>query len=139
MISIIDRTHFIILNELLRPFGISAGQFPFFISLIKKQNVMQETLARHFHIDKGAVARAVNKLVDAGYVQRIPDPNNRRAVRLFLTEKGIEISPKIEKIEQEWEEKMYSCIPQKDRLQFYSLMQTMTYSCLQTLEKTEGT
>jgi predicted transcriptional regulator len=36
------------------------------VCFLKKQNVKQDTLARHFPIDKGAVARAVTKLVDAG-------------------------------------------------------------------------
>ncbi|MEN6395780.1 MAG: MarR family transcriptional regulator [Methanoregula sp.] len=138
MISIIDRTHFVILNERLRPFGISAGQFPVIISLIKKQNVMQDTLARHFHIDKGAVARAVIKLVHAGYVRRIPDPENRRAVRLFLTEKGEQIAPEIEKIDREWEEMMYSSLTKEDRLLFSLLIRRITDSCRETLEKTEG-
>ena len=138
MISIIDRTHFVILNERLRPFGISAGQFPVIISLIKKQNVMQDTLARHFHIDKGAVARAVIKLVNAGYVRRIPDPDNRRAVRLFLTKKGEQIAPEIEKIDREWEEMMYSSLTKEDRLLFSLLIRRITDSCCETLEKTEG-
>jgi len=138
MISIIDRTHFVILNERLRPFGLSAGQFPVIISLIKKQNVMQDTLARHFHIDKGAVARAVIKLVNAGYVRRIPDPDNRRAVRLFLTKKGEQIAPEIEKIDREWEEMMYSSLTKEDRLLFSLLIRRITDSCCETLEKTEG-
>jgi DNA-binding MarR family transcriptional regulator len=138
MISIIDRTHFVILNEKLRLFGLSAGQFPILVCLLKKQNVMQETLVRHFRIDKGAVARAVTKLVDGGYVRCIPDPDNQRAVRLFLTEKGEKIAPEIERIDHEWEKMMYSCLQKEDHPRFSSLIRSMADSCSKTLEKTEG-
>ncbi len=67
------------------------------------QNVTQETLARHFHIDRGTIARSVRKLEDAGYVIRTIDPDNRRAVRLFLSEKGITIIPDLIRIDTEWE------------------------------------
>jgi DNA-binding MarR family transcriptional regulator len=137
MISIVNRTHYIVLNERLRQFGLSAGQFPVLICLIKKQNVMQDTLARHFHIDKGAVARAVTKLVDAGYVQRIPDPDNRRAVRLFLTEKGEQIVPEIKRIDREWEEMTCSCLPPDDRQRFGQFLSKIAGSCMDTLKNME--
>ncbi|MFA6364173.1 MarR family winged helix-turn-helix transcriptional regulator [Methanoregula sp.] len=138
MISIINRTHFVALNEQLRPLGLSAGQFPILLCLIKKQNVMQDTLARHFRIDKGAIARAVTKLEDAGYVKRIVDPGDRRAVRLFLTPKGEEIASVIEQIDHEWEELMYSCIRPEDRPQFYLLIRRIADSCCESLKKAEA-
>ena len=136
MISIVNRTHFVVLNEQLKPFGLSAGQFPVMICLIKKQNVMQDTLVRHFRIDKGSIARAVTKLETAGYVRRITDPYNRRAVRLFLTEKGEQIAPEIKRIDREWEESMYACLSSEERTQFCSLIRRIAESCLVTLEKT---
>jgi MarR family transcriptional regulator, transcriptional regulator for hemolysin len=100
--------------------------------------VKQDTLVQHFPIEKGAVARSVTKLVDAGYVRRIPDPDTRRAVRLFLTEKDETIAPEIERIDHEWEEMMYSCLQKEDRPQYSSLIRSMSDSCRETLEKTEG-
>jgi len=61
--------------------------------LYKKQNIMQETLVRHYHLDKGTIARSVRKLEDAGYIRQIIDPDNPRAVRLFLTKKGERAAP----------------------------------------------
>ncbi len=93
VISITSRSRFIFLNDRLMPLGLSAGQFPVLMLLYKEQNIMQETLVRHYHLDKGTIARAVKKLEDAGYIRRIVDPANRRAVRLFLTEKGEQAAP----------------------------------------------
>lgn len=137
-ISIISRTHVVLINERLRPFGLSAGQFPVLISLIKKQDVMQDTLARHLHIDKGAVARTVTKLVAAGYVRRTTDPANRRTVRLFLTQKGEAIAPALLRIDQDWEETACSCLSPADREKFCSLTGAVARTCLATLETLEA-
>jgi len=137
-ISIISRTHVVLINERLRPFGLSAGQFPVLISLIKKQDVMQDTLARHLHIDKGAVARTVTKLEEAGYVRRTTDPANRRTVRLFLTQKGEEIAPALLRIDREWEETACSCLSPADRAKFCSLTEAVARTCLTTLETIEA-
>ena len=103
VISITSRGRFVFLNDRLRPMGLSAGQFPVLMLLYKEQNIMQETLVRHYHLDKGTIARAVRKLEDGGYIRRITDPGNRRAVRLFLTEKGEHAIPLLHSINREWE------------------------------------
>lgn len=103
VVSLICRSRFVFLNTRLRPLGLSAGQFPVLMLLAKEQNIMQDTLVRHYHLDKGTIARAVRKLEDGGYIRRITDPGNRRAVRLFLTEKGEHAIPLLHAINREWE------------------------------------
>ena len=103
VVSLVNRSKFVFLNNRLRPLGLSAGQFPVLMLLAKEQNIMQDTLVRHYHLDKGTIARAVRKLEDGGYIRRITDPGNRRAVRLFLTEKGEHAIPLLQAINREWE------------------------------------
>src|SRR5665647_11790 len=99
VVSITSRGRVIFLNNRLRPLGLSAGQFPVMMLLAKEQNIMQETLVRYYHLDKGTIARAVKKLEDSGYIRRIVDPANRRAVRLFLTEKGEKVGAVLQAID----------------------------------------
>ncbi|MFA4860452.1 MarR family winged helix-turn-helix transcriptional regulator [Methanoregula sp.] len=108
IVSIINRGKFIFLNDRLRRLDLSAGQFPVLMLLYKEQNITQETLVRHYHLDKGTIARAVKKLEAAGYIRRIVDPTNRRAVRLFLTEKGEQVIPYLKEIHTEWNEQVFT-------------------------------
>lgn len=103
LISIIFRTRFIFLNQQLQSFGLSAGQYPIILHLLGNQNITQETLVKKFHIDRGTIARAVKKLEHAGYITRKTDPENRRAVRLFPTEKARLVAPDLIRIDSEWE------------------------------------
>ncbi|MDO9035206.1 MAG: MarR family transcriptional regulator [Methanoregula sp.] len=125
VISITSRGRFIFLNDRLRPLGLSAGQFPVLMLLYKEQNIMQETLVRHYHLDKGTIARAVRKLEDAGYIRRIVDPDNRRAVRLFLTEKGERVAPVLQEINREWEEQVCTGLSRDEKETLNSLMRTV--------------
>lgn len=124
-LSLTSRGRYIFLNDQLRPLGLSAGQVPVLMLLYKEQNIMQETLVRHYHLDKGTIARAVKKLKDAGYIRRIVDPANRRAARLFLTEKGEKTAPVLQAIDREWESQICSGLSQEETDTLRTLMRTV--------------
>ena len=134
IISIIYRTHLIFLNAELKKYGITASGFLVLMHLSQEQNVIQDDLARRFHIDKSAIARAVQKLESAGFVRRIIYPSDRRASHLILTQKGNEIIPEIIRIEKLWEEIALAGICQEKRYQVYSLLGLMVENSLKIAE-----
>ena len=46
-------------------------------------------LVEEFGIDKGAISRQVQQLVDLGFVERTPDPADGRAMTLAVTDEGL--------------------------------------------------
>src|SRR5690606_33913675 len=84
-------------------YDLSAGQLFALLYLSKRQGTPQDALARHFHHNKATIARAIDRLERTGFVRRTVDPENRRAVRLYLTRKGDDIIPVILAIDREWE------------------------------------
>ena len=134
--SIIFRTRSIILNNQLKSLNISAGQFPIMMYLLKHQNVTQETLARHFHIDRGTIARSVKKLEDAGYIIRTIDPENRRAVRLFLSEQGRTITPELIRIDTNWEETVSTTLTGPEKMQFREILMKVATASIQGIRDT---
>ncbi|MDO9326185.1 MAG: MarR family transcriptional regulator [Methanoregula sp.] len=136
VVSITSRGRFIFLNDRLRPLGLSAGQIPVLMLLYNEQNITQETLVRHYQIDKGTIARAVKKLEDAGFIRRITDPDNRRAVRLFLTEKGEQVAPMLRAINREWEEQVCSGLSKMEKESLTTLMRTVAQNSYKHIENT---
>jgi DNA-binding MarR family transcriptional regulator len=130
LISIIYRNRIIYLNAELKKFGITASGFSVLMYLSQEQNVIQDDIARGFRIDKSAIARAVQKLENAGFVRRIVEPSNRRASHLFLTEKGNEIIPEIVRIDKLWEEMALAGASEEKRSQVYSLLGRMVQNSL---------
>ncbi|MBE6054371.1 MAG: MarR family transcriptional regulator [Clostridium sartagoforme] len=86
--------------------GLGYGQFNFLMELYKKDGVRQEDLSMNLRIDKGTTARAVKKLEEEGFIIRIHDHKDKRAYRLFLTEKAIEHRNDIFKVAKSWEENL---------------------------------
>lgn len=110
------------MNDRLRPYNLSSGQFPLLFHLSHQQDVTQEVLARHLHLDKGAIARAARKLEDAGYITRTPDPANRRAVRLLLTEKGEQTVTEMQRLDREWEDQVSEGLSTEERTDLNALL-----------------
>ena len=135
IVSLINRSKFVFLNNRLRPLGLSAGRFPVLMLLAKEQNIMQDTLVRHFHLDKGTIARASRKLEDGGYIRRIIDPGNRRAVRLFLTEKGGHVIPLREAINREWENQAGTGLTKEEMAALHGLMRRVAQNGFTILQK----
>jgi DNA-binding MarR family transcriptional regulator len=136
--SITTRGQCIFLNDRLIPFHLSAGQFPVLMLLAKEQNIMQETLVRHYRLDKGTIARAVRKLEDGGYIRRIVDPDNRRAVRIFLTKAGEEIVPVLQGIDREWEDRVLSGLDPEERRSLNSLIRVVAKNSQQIMNDAGG-
>lgn len=62
----------------------------------KNSGISQEKLSSLLNIDKAAVARMVASLEKKGYIYRIQDENDRRAKKLFVTDKAIQFKNKTE-------------------------------------------
>ncbi len=129
LLGIVLQHYYATLNERLRPFGLSAGQVPVMLSLAVCQNVTQEALARHFHVDKGAVARAARRLEEEGFIRRETDPVDRRAVRLFLTGEGERIVPELARFGREWEDAVTAGLDSDEQAQLRSLLARMVGTC----------
>jgi len=130
LIDIIHRSHIIYLNTESKKLGITATGFMIMMYLSQYKNVIQDDVARCFHIDKSAIARAVLKLENAGFVHRIVEPSNRRASHLFLSEKGTEIIPEMVRIDKLWEDKALAGASEEKRSQVYSLLSGMVQNRL---------
>lgn len=107
-ISFLYRYSQIYLDKKLEPYHIGSGQFYLLMPIFKTNGMNQESLSRSIKVDKATVTRAIQKLVDEGYVIRQRDEEDRRSYRIFLTEKGRAIEPGVKKIALEWEKILLS-------------------------------
>ncbi len=56
---------------------------------LAKEKQLTSELARTFNVAMPTITRSVDTLVERGYVERQPDPTDRRCIYLQLTDKGI--------------------------------------------------
>ena len=83
---------------------VHEGQY--LMEIYKRKNLSQNDLATIFGQSKGTIAKALRKLEDKEYVERIVDENNRRKYILKTTEKGEKLAILLENDLKEWEEQV---------------------------------
>ncbi|MDU5108062.1 MULTISPECIES: MarR family transcriptional regulator [unclassified Clostridium] len=105
-ISEIQRMGNIFFLKELCHLGLGYGQFNFLMELYKEDGVRQEDLSLKLKIDKGTTARAIKKLKIEGFITKVPDEKDKRAYRIFLTEKGMEHKKDIYKVAKSWEKNL---------------------------------
>jgi len=56
----------------------------------------------------------LDKLQDKGYIERLPDPSDRRAVRIYLTQKAKDEQHRILKLAEELDMQIAELLPQQE-------------------------
>ncbi|TBL77336.1 MarR family winged helix-turn-helix transcriptional regulator [Paenibacillus thalictri] len=85
-------------KELL-PYGIGGGgQYNFLKLVLIRPGITQDQMTNEAKYDKATTARAVKHLEEAGYIERRPDPKDRRSSLLYPTAKALEFAPLLQSI-----------------------------------------
>lgn len=71
-----------------RSIGVSRPQWQVLIALSRSEGSSQAALAERLEVETITVGRMVDRLEEAGLVERRADPADRRAWRLFLTDRA---------------------------------------------------
>ena len=72
----------------LRPFDVGIGQWAVLLHLWANDGLTQAQLARRVAIEQPTMVRTIDRMERDGLVTRTPDPNDRRASRISLTDRG---------------------------------------------------
>lgn len=88
----------------LSEFDLTFGEQIIIIFLSKHENVNQDAIAKRYMIDKGMVAKTLNKLEEKGFILRKQNPDNKRENIISLTQIGTDILNNIRAVFEEWNE-----------------------------------
>lgn len=72
----------------LRAIGLSIPQFDVLSTLTEREGLTQQELAARLYVTKGNVSGLIDRLVEAGLVERRAIPEDRRSHALHLTDGG---------------------------------------------------
>lgn len=72
-------------DQKARLHGTTRAQWAVLLRLERREGLKQSDLAEDLDIQPITLTRLVDRLCDNGLIERRPDPNDRRAKRLYLT------------------------------------------------------
>lgn len=97
--------------------GISMGQCHALVEIGRTGCVSLQELSKILGLDNSTLSRTVNILVNYCYVEREINPENRRYIKIKLTDKGNKLFEGIETNMNQYFEKVYEEIPPEKREQ----------------------
>ncbi len=80
-----------LLDYKLENFNLTGAQFCVLTKLFEEEGLTQTQLAHRLYIESPTLVRTLDRLEEAGLIERRRVPSDRRAFHIFLTEKGHEL------------------------------------------------
>ncbi len=77
-----------VLDYKLEEFNLTGAQFCVLTKLFEEEGLTQTQLAQRLYIESPTLVRTLDRLEEAGLIERRRVPQDRRAFHIFLTDKG---------------------------------------------------
>ena len=77
-----------VFDRRVRSLGLTRPQWLALVRLQRKPGCSQSELADMMEIEKAPLGRIVDRLTEKGWIERRPDPDDRRINRIYLTDRG---------------------------------------------------
>jgi len=89
-------------GERLREVGVSIPQCDVLTTLTEKEGVSQQELAKRLYVTKGNISGLIDRLAEAGLVERRSIASDRRQRAIHLTEAGRAMAGKAIAVQRRW-------------------------------------
>jgi DNA-binding MarR family transcriptional regulator len=112
--SIIARGGEIFMSRCLNDFGVTAAEAMILTYLYGHEKPRQEDIASFFMLDKGSVAKTLQKLEKKELIERQVNKDDQREKVIYLTEKGYCVQDVCMNLKKIWHDTMFAGISEKD-------------------------
>lgn len=134
-ITLLSRKTQVYLTGALAPYGLTAAEQPFYMSLYYAEGVTQEELTAMVYADKASTARRVKSLEEKGLLRREKDPADRRRNRLYLTDQAKARFAAVHRDLLELDRRLVEGLPQQDRETLAHALHLMQRNMNQVLDE----
>jgi DNA-binding MarR family transcriptional regulator len=112
-------------TEALDPVGIGPREFLLMRFVAAAEGQSQQALAERLAVPASRMVALVDHLEDAGFLERRPDPEDRRVRGLYLTRKGRGALERASKIAIDYETRLCAGINREERERLIDLLQKL--------------
>lgn len=112
-------------NRRVNELELTQAQWQALAHISRREGLKQSQLADILEVQPISVARLIDRMETAGWVERRRDAKDRRAINLYLTDKCEPILKKMQKIASEVRAQALAGIPEKDQQLMMERLLTM--------------
>lgn len=132
--NVITRCTGLFRDDALADTGLTSGQATYLLRICHKPGLTQEELARSLYVHKSSVTRALAALEGEGWITRVPDAADRRALRVYPTAKAEAIRPRLRAMLHQWSDYLTAELTDAEAAQLHSLLERVALRAEQWAE-----
>ncbi|MEC9369392.1 MAG: MarR family transcriptional regulator [Pseudomonadota bacterium] len=122
LISDAARLQRTVFDRRMRRIGLTRPQWLVMTRLHRRPGLSQSELAEMLEVEKATAGRLIDRLEANGWVERRPDPADRRINRIYMTAEGERIDRMIRPVAREMVEEELSALGAAEREQLVDLL-----------------
>jgi len=142
LIHDVSRLRRVVVDRSLKPLGITRSQWWVLAFLSRRDGMTQTALAADLDLTKVAIGGLLDRMEDAGFVERRADRNDGQARRVYLTRAGAKMVNTIRERVESTELEILSRVPEEQLNQAADTLRTLKDTLLEMLggevEEAEG-
>lgn len=123
-VSITARQTALHMDRELAPYGLNASQYMYVVRICERPGLTQDQFLQLFHINPSNVTRAMMALEKQGFLERRPNPRDRRTFRLYPTPKAQEVYPNIVHLRRDWQDALLADLAPDTRAEVEQALRT---------------
>jgi DNA-binding MarR family transcriptional regulator len=127
-----------IFDRRVKVLGLTRPQWLALVRLKRRPGVSQSELAEMMEIEKAPAGKIVDRMQEKGWVERRPDPDDRRINRIFLTERGEKVHSAIYPISEDTISDSLADLDPAERAELARLMTIIKARLLLLVENDES-
>lgn len=109
----------------LTPWEISPSQARALLVLARHGSVRLNVLAEHLRIAPRSVTEVVDLLCERGLLRRLPDPSDRRATLVELTDEGVDLCAAVRSARVAGSERVFAGLNAADRAELERILRML--------------
>jgi DNA-binding MarR family transcriptional regulator len=125
MMSHLLKMHRRTIDQIIHPYDVYPGQPPLLLALSAEDGLSQRELAARIHNKPATLTVMVDRMEKTGLVERRPDPDDQRVTRVYLTDKGREVTVHVKEAIKATDELTFSHFLPEEILLFRRLLLQM--------------
>ncbi len=117
------------IGNTLQPYGLSLQQFNV-LRILRGRNgaaASLESVTGDMIHRMSNTSRIVDKLLEKGLVERVLCPENRRKVNIFITQRGLKLLKKIDRVINQTEETLTASLSKQELDQLLQLLNKINF------------
>ena len=112
-------------EDVRKDFGLVRAEYHLLLCLEHYSELTAQDVARITRRPRNSISRAVHRMLDLGFLKRVPDPSDARQAKLQITNQGKIMHKKISEYLVAREAEIFSVLSESERKHFRDLIRKL--------------